>query len=806
MKRERQLKAQIETLINDSLGLLKSRLHELGIQAKNSPEFIDKAKGIVCNHHDLQRRKTNLEQEVRQLEIEGENLARVKEQELSEKLLRDKNGVLLSQAQIKDIVQKEIDAILKSKPLPRSKGPPMLNKLSDVTFTKCGEQVTTQIRKRSKEMAAKQRDWPEKRRRISSTEWKDPGRVSPQVKIEEKNPELLARKIIEQGRNLERKTSAATLTISPTKGHGLPPHQNYTSPAEIRKIDSVSPSYSAARRVSLTSPPGSMLPPSNPFGGRPQQLPPTRSLPMSSASPIVTSSSSSLSVALPKVDLSATMQASSSRGYPPMALPPHPESRSRSSEQTAEELSFGKSKMSSTPRAEQFEDRLKTIIHSVLSSDPDHAEGHPSVPLPPPPNPAYLSRERDPGMPPVQPAAYDLVKREHPPHPSPHVRPPAAGNSHVPHPPARSIPYPRPPMESGYPHRPPSPSYSYSGPASSHHPPSSHMLYGGHPPHPSHPGPPLHYAKMRPREESHHPHPSKLYPPQRYPYTSHSTMSDLISSEIERNMTSPSSSAAAHPPSHPHSSSRIYDRYEPRHVSEAPPHHLQLPPRPMHRAADVPPTMARMSQVIEDSVRGSHLPSASLPPGARGPPVPLSAASSHHSAPPPPMAHRPELEGLACPRRRSPPPPPVELHYQHRRVVPEARDVRIPLELRSPRDIRAQPPEKMELPRSSRNDYPAMEGLAARFGPYMEKASREEPLATSSYRGFSSRSPPPSSSPYEVSLRQHQSGRDIRQAHSPPRLPSPPALPPKKQYIDEGADYRMPKGKRCNADVYTNGA
>ena len=68
VRREKQLKSQIENLINDSLQLLKCRLNELGIQAKSPPEFIEKAKGIVGAHHTLQKDKTSLEKEIQALE------------------------------------------------------------------------------------------------------------------------------------------------------------------------------------------------------------------------------------------------------------------------------------------------------------------------------------------------------------------------------------------------------------------------------------------------------------------------------------------------------------------------------------------------------------------------------------------------------------------------------------------------------------------------------------------------------------------------------------------------------------------
>merc|ERR1719507_2557688 len=57
--------------------------------------------------------------------------------------------------------------------------------------------------------------------------------------------------------------------------------------------------------------------------------------------------------------------------------------------------------MSTTPRAEQFEDRLKSIIHSVLSSDaPDGGSQHPRARGPPPA--AHSSHLPSPVPPPPQ--------------------------------------------------------------------------------------------------------------------------------------------------------------------------------------------------------------------------------------------------------------------------------------------------------------------------------------------------------------------------------------------------------------------
>ena len=86
---------------------------------------------------------------------------------------------------------------------------PLLNKLADVTLTKCEQLPTsTQIRKRP--VIAKQRDWPEKKI-IKDENIPSSGTIISEVaKIEEKNPEMLAKKIIAQGRSLESKSKDRT--------------------------------------------------------------------------------------------------------------------------------------------------------------------------------------------------------------------------------------------------------------------------------------------------------------------------------------------------------------------------------------------------------------------------------------------------------------------------------------------------------------------------------------------------------------------------------------------------------------------
>ena len=861
-KREKQLKAQIDNLITDSLGLLKTRLKELGIQAKTPPEFIEKAKGIVSSHHELQKNKLSLEREIRQLEAERDTLIASKEQELIEKYTKERKD--LHPSKIREYVKRELEMTTNGMSTVVA---PLLNKLSDVTFTKCSssaamvtsavsgagagavgasaagaggagpssisEQITTQIRKRPREQIHKQRDWPEKRAKTgSAADWPSSSSSTSMAKIEENNPEALAKKILEQGRSLEKsshhRTSAATLTISPTKGSNhkssFPPHHLGAPGVEVRKIEppSSSPPPPAAAASSSFN-----RHPAKPGGVHIQPTPPPPATATAPSHP--TSRSAGLVVDLPKIDISMSMGAattsSSNNGppqaQPPLVLPPHPDSRSQSSDHT-DDLTFAKSKMSATPRAEQFEDRLKSIIHSVLSSDAPEGgtSHHPKARGPPPaahsshlPSPVPPPPPPPPQAQPQQPAAHPPP--HHPHHPAPpaahsrmlpspsssssqqpgpmfspvkrelpmHLPPPPSTHAHPggPPPPPRfhhAPAAPRPPPQSAAPAPPPPPppaAHHYPPVSSPYAPPTSSPYAPPPPPPPSH----AHHMKLPPRsspsqqhhhqlppqqqQPPHHPHQQHHHPHRQSP-SSHRTMGDLIAGELERNMPPqqqhiPSSQSRHHPPppsppAHSRSSSRPY--VEPAGIPGNPREYL---PRAENH------TMHRMSQVIEDSIRG-HVKAS-------------------------------ELEGLACPRTTKSP----ERERERERLPPTS----------SASSSSLRPP-------SSRADYPAMEGLAARFGPYMESASKRDRIdhpipppppssttSSSQHRtlppsgGSRGGLPPPPPPPVSSPMSFHDARRPPSASHSsrppqPSALPSPPVLPPKKQHLDDHPDYRLPKG------------
>jgi len=150
-KRVKQLENQIDNLIQDSLGLLKARLRELGISAGTPTEFIEKAKGIVCSHNDLQKKRGGLEAEIRKLEEDQEALITRKEKEILDTVLAQRagNNQEVNIAELRNMVKGEIKACIEGK-LPIRSPSPLPKVGSDVTLTKVpGERILERAAERA---------------------------------------------------------------------------------------------------------------------------------------------------------------------------------------------------------------------------------------------------------------------------------------------------------------------------------------------------------------------------------------------------------------------------------------------------------------------------------------------------------------------------------------------------------------------------------------------------------------------------------------------------------------------------------
>ena len=451
----------------------------------------------------------------------------------------------------------------------------------------------------------------------------------PAEKIEEKNPEVLAKKILEQGRNLERSKTLLSPQSVP------PPSRHLTQSVEVRRIEapihhqqqqptSSSSSYkqtssaSQHHQLDITRYEHRQLPP----GQQQQQR--------------------SDMVDLPKMEMNMSL-VSSGMGpmntEPPLVLPPHPPSRSASSDLN-DDVTFSSSKMSSTPRAEQFETRLKNIIQSVLAGDADQ-EG------------PQMRNNSSP--PPQQRPMFSPVKKELP--------------SHLPLPPSGVV-------------------ISSSSMSSSSQYHQREMMS------------PI----RRPADLS------------AYPQTSSSrTMNDLIASEIEKSL-----SATNNGPLPPGKSFLTDYRGGAGPFSGLP--------------SSSSSAGSRMSQVIEESIRGNFELVNQRPPAATK-----------------------DLEGLACPRTNS----------------------------RSEAG-----PTSSSMSSASRSnggsshDYP-VEGLAARFGS-QQRAYWQHPPGPPD-------APPVQQQGYGRPTYGHPYPEGYRKRSSPTQMS--PVLPPKKQHFDSNhPDYRGQKG------------
>ena len=59
-----KLEKQVQLLVDESVALLKTRLAELGIQAKTPADIFDKAKELIQRHKELESQSASIQQHV----------------------------------------------------------------------------------------------------------------------------------------------------------------------------------------------------------------------------------------------------------------------------------------------------------------------------------------------------------------------------------------------------------------------------------------------------------------------------------------------------------------------------------------------------------------------------------------------------------------------------------------------------------------------------------------------------------------------------------------------------------------------
>ncbi|KAJ8673459.1 hypothetical protein QAD02_004721 [Eretmocerus hayati] len=192
--RAAQLEKQIKVLIDDSVALLKARMTELGINATSPGDLLAKAKEIVLRHKQLQAKASKLQVQVTSIETEQTRLATIRHQELVEKFSQPgtSTGSSPSHPVTQEFLMKEISSSLAQRKRLRTQVSKLEQELVSVERLNIEKQSMTASKsgssRKSREGRSRSQEWPD---------------VPDVGKIQEKNPELLAQKILETGRQIE---------------------------------------------------------------------------------------------------------------------------------------------------------------------------------------------------------------------------------------------------------------------------------------------------------------------------------------------------------------------------------------------------------------------------------------------------------------------------------------------------------------------------------------------------------------------------------------------------------------------------
>lgn len=246
LNRTGQLEKQIKVLVEDSVVLLKARMQELGINTSSQNDLLCKAKEIVGKHKELQIMANKIQTQVNTLEEEHNNILAGHVKKLAEKHSRQSIDFELASKDSHDLVLKEIENTFIQRKNLRNKissleaelaliekaneerkqpatntaqiEPQIKNTTPNSTPNTTAainicktNQITgpvTKASRKNREHRSKAHEWPE----------------IPEIgKIEEKNPEILAQKILETGRQIEA-GKFLTTSSKPGKPENVQPY------------------------------------------------------------------------------------------------------------------------------------------------------------------------------------------------------------------------------------------------------------------------------------------------------------------------------------------------------------------------------------------------------------------------------------------------------------------------------------------------------------------------------------------------------------------------------------------------------
>lgn len=267
--RVNQLEKQIRVLIDDSVALLKARMKELGINTTSQNDLLSKAKEIVGRHKELQGMAAKLQTQVNNIEQDQRNMVMSHVQSVADKYpkqeLMNGEGLAISSH---DLILREIaNTLSQRKKLhaqvttlegelgviekvveERKQNPPPVVQKGTAGHKTSSQQAASQQQyahhpsfglgnatNATQAVTAKTSTSKSQRKRDLRTRSQDWPDVPDIGKIEENNPEILAQKILETGRQIEagRLLSKNNKELSPgehKKGQSHPHHHHTPGP------------------------------------------------------------------------------------------------------------------------------------------------------------------------------------------------------------------------------------------------------------------------------------------------------------------------------------------------------------------------------------------------------------------------------------------------------------------------------------------------------------------------------------------------------------------------------------------------
>ncbi|EDS31811.1 histone h3 methyltransferase [Culex quinquefasciatus] len=242
LNRAGQLEKQIKVLIDDSVALLKARMNELGISTTSQNDLLCKAKEIVGRHKELQVMAAKLQSQVTTIEQEQKRIVMQHMHRIADKYIKTEE-VELTPKTSQEMVLKEIANTLSQRKKLCAQVSSLENELNIID--KLAEErkanpvltVTTQhhharehpathssgssrSQRKSRENRTRSQEWPE---------------IPDIGKIEENNPEILAQKILETGRQIEA-GKLRNQKERETKNHHMQQQQHASIPPQQSQI------------------------------------------------------------------------------------------------------------------------------------------------------------------------------------------------------------------------------------------------------------------------------------------------------------------------------------------------------------------------------------------------------------------------------------------------------------------------------------------------------------------------------------------------------------------------------------------